>query len=107
MSGSVGAAAAVEFGKQVFDTLGFDRVYLQECSVPHWERGEPEVVRVVNSNTMGSVDLNALALGFSGATGPGGLTAEVIKVNSLEELRELDDAAVEGKIVFFQRADGP
>ncbi|MEM7103072.1 MAG: M28 family peptidase [Bacteroidota bacterium] len=101
LSGSPGAAAAVEFGKQVFDTLGFDKVYLQECMVPHWERGEPEVVKVVNSETMGSVDLNALALGFSGATGPAGLTAEVIKVNSLEELRALDDAAVAGKIVFF------
>ena len=68
LAGSAGAAAAVEYGQQMFDTLGFDKVYLQECMVPHWERGEPEIVRIVKSETMGSVTLNALALGYSGAT---------------------------------------
>ena len=101
LSGSAGAAAAVEFGKQILDTLGFDKVYLQECTVPHWVRGEKEVVRIVNSKAMGSIDLNSLALGFSGATPSNGLTAEVLEVKGLEEFSDLTEEEVEGKIVFF------
>ncbi|MBM3264995.1 MAG: peptidase M28 family protein, partial [candidate division Zixibacteria bacterium] len=47
LSGSEGAAKAVEWGKRVMESLGFDRVYLQEVMVPHWERGEKEQARIV------------------------------------------------------------
>ncbi|MEM6726593.1 MAG: M28 family peptidase, partial [Bacteroidota bacterium] len=107
LAGSAGAAAAVEYGKQMFDTLGFDKVYLQECMVPHWERGEPEIVRIVNSETMGSITLNALALGYSGATPEGGLTAEVIEAKGLEALEAMSEEDVRGKIVFFSKPMDP
>ncbi|MEM6723752.1 MAG: M28 family peptidase [Bacteroidota bacterium] len=107
LAGSAGAAAAVEYGKQMFDTLGFDKVYLQECMVPHWERGAPEIVRIVNSETMGSVTLNALALGYSGATPKGGLTAEVIECKGLDALTQLSEEEVRGKIVFFSEPMDP
>ena len=38
LSGSPQAAAAVEWSRQVMDTLGLDRVYVQEVMVPHWIR---------------------------------------------------------------------
>lgn len=107
LGGSPEAAAAVEYVRQLLDTMGMDTVWLQPCLVPHWERGEPEVGRIVNSSRMGTVDLNVLALGNSVGTGPEGITAEVIEVRSLEELSELGRARVEGKIVFFNRPMDP
>jgi len=107
LSGSPEAAAALEYTRQVMDTLGFDTVWLQPCKVPHWERGEPEQARIVNSPQMGTVDLHALALGNSVGTGPSGLTAEVIELRSLEELEQLGESRIAGKIVFFNRPMDP
>ena len=99
LSGSPQAAAAVEYTAQILDTLGLDRVERQPVMVPHWVRGEPEVVRVTQS-VMGSVDLPALALGGVPGTGPNGLAAEVIEVQNLDEVDALGEA-VRGKIVFY------
>lgn len=106
LSGSPQAAAAVEYTRQVLDTIQLDSVWLQPCMVPHWERGEPEVVRIVRSQ-MGTVDLNALALGNSVGTGPEGLRAEVVEVKSLDEVDELGREGVEGRIVFYNRPMDP
>ena len=106
LAGSPQAAAAVEYTRQMLDTLGLDTVWLQPVMVPHWERGEPEQVRIVNSMKMGSVDLNALALGNSVGTGPMGLTAEVVEVHSLNEVDSLG-AQLSGKIVFFNQPMDP
>ena len=102
-SGSPSAASAVEYCRQMLDTLGLDTVWLQPCVVPRWVRGEEEVVRIVNSPSMGSIDLTALALGNTLGTGPRGVSAEVIEVQSLDELEDIPDASVAGKIVFFNR----
>jgi carboxypeptidase Q len=107
LSGSPQAAAAVEWSRQVMDTLGFDRVYLQEVMVPRWVRGDKETARIVNSRQMGSLDLNVCALGGSVGTGPGGITAEVVEVKSLQEVKELGRKKLEGKIVFYNRPMDP
>ncbi|MEO0341500.1 MAG: M28 family peptidase, partial [Bacteroidota bacterium] len=103
LSGTPNAAAAVEYVRQMLDTLGMDTVYLQPCIVPHWDRGEPEQVRIVNSEKIGTIDLKALALGNSIGTGPMGLTADVIEVQSLDEVDELGPSVISGKIVFYNR----
>ncbi len=103
LSGSPGAAAAVEYTRQMLDTLGMDRVWLQPCEVPHWVRGEKEVCRMV-SERMGSVELACLALGNSIGTGPGGVSGEVVPAMSLDEAEELGKAGkLKGKIVFYNR----
>lgn len=107
LSGSAPAAAAVEYTRQMLDSLGLDRVWLQPCRVPHWERGEPEQVRIVNSRQVGTQELRALALGNSIGTGPQGLTAEVIEVQQLDELEVLGREKLAGKIVFFNRPMDP
>ncbi len=107
LAGSPQAAAAVAYTQQMLDTLGLDEVRLQPCTVPHWVRGDEEQVRIVNSRTLGSVELNALSLGNSVGTGPGGLTAEVIEVHDLSQLEELGPTALKGKIVFFNRPMDP
>ena len=103
ISGSPEAMAAVEYTRQMLDTLGLDSTWIQPCYVPHWERGDKEQARIVNSKTMGTVDLTVLALGNSIGTGNNGLTAEVIEVQSLDEIEKLGRAKIEGKIVFFNR----
>ena len=107
LAGSPQAAAAVEYTRQMLDTLGLDSVWLQPCMVTHWERGEKEQVRIVNSPTVGTVDLGGLALGNSIGTGPAGLIAEVLEVHNFEELEALGREKVEGKIVFFNRPMDP
>ena len=39
LSGSANAEKAVQYTKAQLETLGFDRVYLQEVMVPKWVRG--------------------------------------------------------------------
>ena len=106
LAGSPQAAAAVEYTYQMLDTLGLDKVWKQPCTVPHWVRGDKEIVRIASS-VMGSLDLNALALGNSIGTGPNGIAAEVIEVKSLEEVENMNPADVEGKIVFYNRPMDP
>ena len=100
LSGSPEAAAAVNFTKQVMDTLGFDKVYLQEVMVPHWVRGKKEIARV-NSKKRGDVSLDICALGNTIGTGPAGITAEIVIVDSFDALAKLGKKGVKGKIVFF------
>ena len=100
LSGSPEAAAAVEFTRQLMESYGFDTVYLQPVMVPHWVRGEKDVVRIVNSNKVGTKELNSLALGNAIGTGKGGLVAEVIEVSGIDEVNKLGKK-VEGKIVFY------
>ena len=107
LAGSPQAAAAVEYTKQVLDTLSIvDSVWLQPCMVPHWVRGEKEQIRVVNSLKMGTISLNGLALGNSVGTGPNGITAEVIELSDLEEVDSLGPQ-LNGKIVFFNNPMDP
>src|SRR5690606_35608709 len=54
LSGSPGAAAAVEWSRQVMQAYGFDSVWLQPVMVPHWVRGKKEIGRIVNSKKLGS-----------------------------------------------------
>lgn len=107
LAGSPQAAAAVEYTRQMLDTLNLDTVWLQPCMVPHWVRGEKEQVRVVNSEAMGSLNLKALALGNSVGTPKDGITANVIEVKSLDEVEQLGKENIEGKIVFFNRPMDP
>jgi hypothetical protein len=103
LSGSPAAAAAVEYTRQMLDTLGLDSVWLQPCVVPRWVRGEREQARIVNSDIIGTQELHITALGNSIGTGTNGITAEVIEVQSIEELQDMADADVQGKIVFYNR----
>lgn len=103
LSGSPGAAAAVEWSRNIMEAYGFDSVWLQPVMVPHWVRGQKEIARIVNSKKMGTVELNVCALGNSVGTGPSGLVAGIIEVRSFDELKELGEKNIKGKIVFFNR----
>ncbi|MBL7861546.1 MAG: M20/M25/M40 family metallo-hydrolase [Cyclobacteriaceae bacterium] len=106
LSGSPGAAAAVEWSRQVMTDFGFDTVWLQPLMVPHWVRGQKETGRI-NSKRSGTVDINVCALGGSIGTGPNGIAANVVEVKSFDELKILGTKGVQGKIVFFNRPLDP
>lgn len=103
LSGSEGAAAAVAYTRDILDTLHLDSVWLQPCMVPRWVRGETEVVNIMNSPSVGTRSLNALALGNSVGSGKDGVAGEVLQVLSLDALREMPEDLVSGRIVFFNR----
>lgn len=99
LSGSEGAVKAVEWGKALMEELDFDKVYLQDVMVPHWERGPKESAQIV-----GGEELAVLAIGGSVATPESGVQAAVVEVFSLDEVDELGESGVKGKIVFYNRA---
>lgn len=107
LSGSPGAAAAVEWSRHTMEDFGFDSVWLQPVMVPHWVRGQKETARILNTKKMGTVDVNVCALGGSVGTGPEGISAGIIEVKNFEELAQLGAKNVQGKIVFFNRPMDP
>jgi carboxypeptidase Q len=106
LSGSPGAAAAVEWTRHVMSDFA-DSVKLQPVLVPHWVRGQKEIARIVNSKKRGTLDVNVCALGGSVGTGPAGITAGVIEVKNFDELKQLGSKTIQGKIVFFNRPMDP
>ena len=101
LSGSPGAAAAVTQVADALRKLGA-KVTLQPIKVPHWVRGE-ETASLVDyqgrpAGVMQKIVLTAL--GGSGATPAGGITAPVIIVHSFEELKA-HAAEVKGRIVLI------
>jgi len=105
LSGSENAAKAVVWGKTELDKLGLDKVWIQPVMVPKWVRGEKEEAYFeINRMTKA---VNICALGGSIATSKDGLKAEVVEVQSFEELKGLGKSKVKGKIVFYNRPMRP
>ncbi|HEY3172734.1 MAG TPA: M28 family peptidase [Thermoanaerobaculia bacterium] len=99
LSGSPGDRASVAWGLETLKALGFAKVRAEKVMVPVWQRG----------NESGEVTapyphkLFLTALGGSIATPEAGLEGEVVEVGSLDELAAKSEAAVKGKIVFFNK----
>ncbi|MBW4890304.1 M20/M25/M40 family metallo-hydrolase [Mucilaginibacter sp. HMF5004] len=105
LSGSANAQKAVEWSEKLMKSYGFDKVFLQECMVPHWVRGAKEQGYIIEGSKKTPVAI--CALGMSVATPTTGLTANVIELHSLDELKTLGEAGIKGKIVFFNRPFDP
>ena len=106
LSGYVQAQEAVEYTKRQLDSLGLDRVWLQPVMVPKWVRGTPEYA-YFETKPGHTTNVPICALGGSVATKEGGLKANIIEVQGLEELEKLGRAKIEGKIVFYNRPMNP
>ena len=105
LSGSEGAAKAVTWGKNLLESGGYDKVFLQDVMVPHWVRGKKEEGYILNGKQKTSVPL--AALGGSISTPEKGIIAEVIEVKTFQELRDLGKEKCQGKIIFFNRPMDP
>jgi carboxypeptidase Q len=101
-TGSPQATAAAEYVAGELRKLGLD-VRLQQVTVPHWVRGAETATLVEYAgmvpNTAQKIVLTAL--GSSTATPADGFTAEVVTVDTFEELAALGRDKVAGKIVLF------
>ncbi len=101
LSGSSEAAMAVQWSKLRMDNYGFDKVYLEEIKVPHWERGTKESGWIKTKNGE-IIKVNILALGGSVGT-EGIMEAEVIEFKHLDELKKAEPSKVAGKLVFLNQ----
>jgi Zn-dependent M28 family amino/carboxypeptidase len=105
LTGSPGAAAAVELMRQEMTDLGLENVHLEPTLVGRWVRGETEEARLI-SGSLGTVPLSICALGGSIATPEEGVRAQVVEVKSVQELQGLGEKA-RGKIIFFNQPMDP
>ncbi len=102
LSGTLNAELAVKYTKAELETLGLDSVWLQPVMVPKWTRGLPEYAYIETGPGITSL-ANVCALGGSAATPAGGLKAEVVEVQGIEDLARYGKEQIEGKIVFYNR----
>lgn len=100
LAGSEAEARARTWAVARLKALGFKNVHIEEYRMPTWARGA-ETAEIVSPFPQ---KLAVTALGHSGATGPAGITAEVVGFDNLDALKAAPDAAVRGKIVFVSHA---
>ena len=101
-TGSLQAHAAAEYVAAELHKLGL-AVRLQPVTVPHWIRGaETAVLTEYAEMVPGATQkITLTALGGSSSTPPDGLTADIVTVNTFDELSALGRDKVAGKIVLF------
>jgi carboxypeptidase Q len=101
-TGSPQATAAAEYVAAELRKLGLE-VRLEQVTVPHWIRGAEAAALVeypgMVPNTTQKIVLTAL--GGSTSTPADGLTADVVTVDTFEELQALGRDKISGKIVLF------
>lgn len=102
LAGSRQMTMAEQWGEKLMKESGADRVIMQPCIVPHWVRGGEDKARTINRNRK----LDVVALGNSMGSGKKGVNAEVLLVNSFDELEKKKDE-VKGKIVFYNYKFNP
>ncbi len=98
LSGTPQAAKAVIWGEKAMKDAGADKVILQPVNVPCWVRGKESLELKLNGVYK---KVPALSLGNSEGTKGKPLEAPIVMVASFDELKALPDAAIKGKIVFF------
>src|SRR5437763_4132203 len=85
LSGSPGLENAVAWSVEQMKAAGLSNVRTIPTKVPHWVRGRESASMVAPYEK----PLHMLGLGMSIGTEPGGLTAEVVTVNTFEDLAKL------------------
>jgi carboxypeptidase Q len=104
ITGSPQMYKAEDWGSKALKDAGADKVWLQECNVPRWVRGGKDEAKLIIGNKEES--LAVLALGNSVGTESKGITAQVLLVNSFEELEQKKEE-IKGKIVFYNYKFNP
>jgi len=107
LAGSSGMVKAEQWGLKEMQKGGADKVWGQECMVPHWVRGGVDkATAFFVSNDKKGIPLDVVALGNSIGTGSTPIRASVVEVKSFEDL-ELKREVVKGKIVFYNYPFNP
>src|SRR6478609_8600537 len=90
-------ARARDWAVRRLKAMGFANVHVELFTMPVWTRGA-ESAEIVSPFPQ---KLAIAALGYSGSTGPGGVTGQIVYFESVDALRAAPDSAVRGKIVFI------
>ncbi|XP_043116243.1 carboxypeptidase Q-like isoform X2 [Puntigrus tetrazona] len=98
VSGSENLDLAIKYMFNALTRDGLENVHLEQVKVPHWVRGEEKAVMLLPRNHT----LAILGLGSSVGTPPRGIEAEVMVVESFEELKKRASEA-KGKIVVYNQ----
>ena len=96
MAGSDADQRARDWAVAKFKELGYDKVYTEAVTYPLWVRRSEHAAIVAPFPQ----PLVLTALGYSAGTPKGGLTAEVVKFDTLDALKAADPAGIKGKIVY-------
>ena len=106
LAGSPQQQNAAIWGKRNLEAFAADKVYMQPCKTPNWQRGGKDFASVVGVNgKVMNMPLAALALGNSlGSNGL--LEADLLAVADFDELEKRKDE-VKGKIVYYHSMFDP
>jgi carboxypeptidase Q len=105
LSGSPGYYKAEKWGKAALDEAHADKVWMQECMVPHWVRGGKDSAVFMEGGIRGK-QLDIIALGNSVGTGTRPIVAPVVLIHNFAELEQRKDE-LKGKIVFYNYKFNP
>lgn len=100
LSGSESLDQAIEWAQQSMKNDGQENVGAEKVTIRKWVRGN-ESCELIEPRPL---KFDMLGLGGSIGTPKEGITAEVVVVDSKEELDALPDEKVKGKIVVFNAA---
>ncbi|MDQ3550627.1 MAG: M20/M25/M40 family metallo-hydrolase, partial [Bacteroidota bacterium] len=97
LAGSANMVKSEQWGAQAMKVAGADNVWMQECMVPHWDRGGKDEAFALYGKNKKSLSVVALGNSFGSMKA---IQAPVILVNNFEELESKKDS-IKGKIVFY------
>lgn len=95
LAGSEAEQRARVWGKNMGEKLGFDRVSIEEFSMPFWNRGELSITL----NTPYQQHLHGTALGGA-APSKGEITSDIVYFRSINDLSDIKDNSLKGKVAF-------
>ena len=95
MAGSEAEQRARKWGEALGNELGFDRVSVEDFTMPFWDRGELSV----SLTKPYEQHLHGTALG-GGAASKGSVKSEVVYFRSIEDLKKVTEGQIEGKVAF-------
>lgn len=102
LSGSAAYEKATDWAVQKLKEAGADKVWKEEVMVPVWQRGK-ESLQIKEGNGKWK-SLKMLSLGNSEGSKGKDVEAEIVFVKNKEDFDKLPDAAIKGKIIFFNYA---
>lgn len=96
LAGTEAEARARDWAMDKFKSIGLENVRVEPFTIPGWERGK-ETASIISPFPQ---NLEITALGYSVATPPGGIEAEVVYFPELDALQATEQD-LSGKIVFI------
>jgi len=106
LAGSPQQQNAAIWGKKNMEALHPDKVYMQPCKTPNWQRGGKDFAAIVGINGKSTIQkLEVLALGNSLGS-KGLIEADILAVANFDELETRKDE-VKGKIVYYNSEFDP